>query len=865
MKLRYRETAWLIFLFFLAWLPRMMALDAYVSPDERKWLARSANFTYALAHADFAQTFQREHPGVTVMWAGTFGLFTVYPEYAQEAPGYFTWERENLEAWLTENTEHTPLELLAAGRRWVAFGVALLLWLSIFPLQRLVGRNAAHLAFIFLAVDPFGVALSRQLHPDGFVASFIFLSLIFFLAWLYAGLRWRDLVISGVFMGLAWLTKTPAVLLVPIGGVLAVVQAVRIWRARWQIAPSDPYAEDPSTDIAHNAMRIARRQARAKAMIMRIGGGYPLWGMVAVAVFVALWPAMWGDPVGSLLRMATEMEAYVEGHVNPNFFLGEPTDDPGLFFYPIALFFRVTPAVAIGVLAALIFLERREWIFADALTRRTVRALLFFALVFIVAMTIPAKKFDRYILPVFLALDVIAAVGWMALVQIPWRLDAPSWLRRLRAISPTAALLSIAFLLHGFYTLLTYPYYLTYFNPLAGGSRAAPNVLFVGWGEGLDEAARWLNTQPDSENFRIAAWYADGPFSYFTDGVAVPMGYSSPLSWLDTDYAVTYVNQWQRQLPSPEAVAWFAAQTPAHEVHKDGLTLARVYDLRQTLLPPFIDLNTAPAADFGGAIRLVGVDGDHARMTPGEQQFVTFYLQALAPMETDYNVLVRLEGQDGDELWRSEGWPWGAPTTAWPVREVRPDGHMLTIPPHAAPGLYQLVLAFYDPATFDPLPAVDARTGEPLPGNTQKVALVQVGESTQFAAIEPPFLFGDLAQLAGATLETGAAQEALTVRLHWDAQTTPTIDYTTFIHVVNSAGEIVAQQDQPPLAGFAPTHTWQPGQHIADVITLPLPADLPPGPYSVRVGLYAGESRLPVSHGDATVGDFAVVGGFVGR
>ena len=138
------------------------------------------------------------------------------------------------------------------------------------------------------------------------------------------------------------------------------------------------------------------------------------------------------------------------------------------------------------------------------------------------------------------------------------------------------------------------------------------------------------------------------------------MGYSSPLSWLDTDYAVTYVNQWQRQIPSPEAVRWFESQTPAYEVQRNGLTLARVYDLRETLLPPFIDLNTAPAADFGRAIRLIGVDLPAARLAPGSEQRVTFYLQALAPLRVNYNVLVRLVASDGRELWRNEGWPWGA-------------------------------------------------------------------------------------------------------------------------------------------------------------------------------------------------------------
>lgn len=862
MSPKLRQAIWLLFLFLLAWVPRTLALDAYVSPDERKWLARSANFAYALNHGDFAQTFQREHPGVTVMWAGTLGLLGAYPAYPQDAPGYFTWEQENFEAWIEENTPYAPLDLLAAGRRWIAFGVAFALWLSIFPMRRLLGANAAYLAFIFLALDPFGVAMSRQLHPDGFVASFIFLALVYFLAWLYAGQRWRDLVLSGVIMGLAWLTKTPAALLVPVGGILVAMQAWRAWRLRSQrTLPPDPYGDDPGEEPNQPSHHGGRT---TNAILARLAGGYVLWGVVATATFALLWPAMWVDPLGSLLRMSTEMEAYVEGHVNPNFFLGAPTGNPGLFFYPVALFFRITPAVFIGVVAAVVFYVQRNWVFAETRTRRTIRALALFALIFIVAMTLPAKKFDRYILPAFLALDVIAAVGWLALVQLPWRTGAPAWQQRLRVVPPMAVLLGVAaFLLHGLFTVLTYPYYLTYYNPLAGGSRTAPAVLFVGWGEGLDEAARWINEQPDAESLRVAAWYADGPFSYFSRSQAVPMGYSSPLSWLDTDYAVTYVNQWQRQIPSPEAVAWFEAQTPAHEVRSDGLTLARVYDLRETLLPPFIDLNTAPAADFGAAIRLIGIDLPTATLAPGGEQLVTLYVQALAPMTVNYNVLARLVAADGSEVWREEGWPWGAPTAEWPVREVRPDGHTVAIPADAAPGLYQLVLSFYDPATLEPLPAVDFRTGQALPAGEQKVALVQVGEAPQLPALDMTWAFGDVAQVTGAQLPTQAsAGDEATVQLQWDALLTPNADYTAFVHVINDNGELVAQQDQPPLGGFAPTHTWQPGQRIVDSFTLALPADLTPGRYTVLAGFYQGDTRLPVTRDGDAVGDVAVVGAF---
>ena len=112
---RLRTALILLGLFVAAWLPRVVALDAFVTIDERKWLTRSANFYEAVSHGDPANTFQREHPGVTVMWAGTLGFLQKFPEYPQAETGQFAWDREHFEAWLTENTELSPLEMLAAG------------------------------------------------------------------------------------------------------------------------------------------------------------------------------------------------------------------------------------------------------------------------------------------------------------------------------------------------------------------------------------------------------------------------------------------------------------------------------------------------------------------------------------------------------------------------------------------------------------------------------------------------------------------------------------------------------------------------------------------------------------------------------
>ena len=103
----------------------------------------------------------------------------------------------------------------------------------------------------------------------------------------------------------------------------------------------------------------------------------------------------------------------------------------------------------------------------------------------------------------------------------------------------------------------------------------------------------------------------------------------------------------------------------------------------------------------------------------------------------------------------------------------------------------------------------------------------------------------------------------LAFTLQWESLARTSTDYTVFVHVVNTEGVNVAQQDQPPLAGFAPTRLWEPGLHYRDEYHLPLPADLLPGAYSVRIGLYTLDGgRLPVLQNEAVIGDFATLGTF---
>ncbi|UCG25465.1 MAG: hypothetical protein JSW55_05590, partial [Chloroflexota bacterium] len=89
----------------------------------------------------------------------------------------------------------------------------------------------------------------------------------------------------------------------------------------------------------------------------------------------------------------------------------------------------------------------------------------------------------------------------------------------------------------------------------------------------------------------------------------------------------------------------------------------------------------------------------------------------------------------------------------------------------------------------------------------------------------------------------------ISVTLHWQANETPDVDYTVFVHLMDWSGpRVVAQSDSYPGQGRRPTSTWQPGDMIQDTHTFTLPADLAPGQYELIAGMYRLDTleRRPV-------------------
>lgn len=101
--------------------------------------------------------------------------------------------------------------------------------------------------------------------------------------------------------------------------------------------------------------------------------------------------------------------------------------------------------------------------------------------------------------------------------------------------------------------------------------------------------------------------------------------------------------------------------------------------------------------------------------------------------------------------------------------------------------------------------------------------------------------FGDTVRLRGYDLDTSAARASgvLTVTLVWEALARPDpSSLFMFIHVMNDAGERVAQVDVPLGTERWPLHAWQPGRYVSMVQHIPLPLDLPAGTYRLATGVY---------------------------
>jgi hypothetical protein len=125
--------------------------------------------------------------------------------------------------------------------------------------------------------------------------------------------------------------------------------------------------------------------------------------------------------------------------------------------------------------------------------------------------------------------------------------------------------------------------------------------MMVGWGEGLDQAARFLNNQPGAADRQVATGVWLTTFSYYYKGPVLSSRFEPGASvvedWVNSDYYILYINEEQRQKISGDLIDYLATLKPIQVIRINGIDYAYVYDIRDLPPPDFLKL---PSTDQGG-------------------------------------------------------------------------------------------------------------------------------------------------------------------------------------------------------------------------------------------------------------------------
>lgn len=110
--------------------------------------------------------------------------------------------------------------------------------------------------------------------------------------------------------------------------------------------------------------------------------------------------------------------------------------------------------------------------------------------------------------------------------------------------------------------------------------------------------------------------------------------------------------------------------------------------------------------------------------------------------------------------------------------------------------------------------------------------------------------------------ETARPGDVLSLALSWGAADPVAEGITVFVQLLSPDGALVAQSDGDPLNGLAPLAAQPANAPVQDCRALLVPADAPPGDYTVIGGLYdrATGARVPVAGADGAEADHVVLG-----
>lgn len=244
----------------------------------------------------------------------------------------------------------------------------------------------------------------------------------------------------------------------------------------------------------------------------------------------------------------------------------------------------------------------------------------------------------------------------------------------------------------------------------------------------------------------------------------------------------------------------------------------------------------AHAGTVGPGMELAGAVIDTREVRPGEVLWLTLYWKAGDVSAETPEVVLELFGYEQALVGKFQGYPGRGlyPLGLWPDDGIIVDRFGVRLDRDMdAPTEVKAFLGLAGAAGRVPLGAAKA-----------------VPEKWPSARGQPLATLGDGTLLTTATVDRERARpgDRLTVSVEWQVAVPPGRALTTLLHLGEPDQPPLVTGDSMPRHGYYPTIWWEEGEVIRDQYTLDLPPTLPPGRYSLLIGMYDPESgdRLPL-------------------
>lgn len=498
--------------------------------------------------------------------------------YRNRLPGHFG------KKFLYSN--RVPADTMLFATRAMTVVLTLLLGLAIaFWCKKQFGAAIALLALLLFCFDPNITAHGRYVTTDIGVTLFFFLSCIAWSAYLMTS-RMRDLLVSGLVLGLALASKFSAVWLLPL---FIILYAVRCWqqgafplRAGIQsfailaalafVAVYATYAFETRPLISartsvnaglsladkikakgEGAAGISRTLVRHPAVARGLDFLTRRMPVPAAPYFTGLYQIALHDTGGHL--------SYLLGHVSPTGWW---------YYFPVAFAVKTPTASLLLLCAALVI----AFIRISTVSIRKVRFVWFVVILppvyyFAIAMTSNIDIGYRHILPVLPFVFVFIAA---TLLTSHWRYRI--WFKSLIAVSTIVLIAEY---------VRIYPHYLAFFNAVSGGSGNGARYLVdsnLDWGQDLKNLGSWLR-QRNISNVCLSYFGIPDPEYYGIQSRPIParpaLDCVAAISATSL-YLLDPAHAWMRQFQPVDKIGYsifvydFRRYSPARSTFKTSAT-----------------------------------------------------------------------------------------------------------------------------------------------------------------------------------------------------------------------------------------------------------------------------------------------------